>query len=188
MKGGSESGPRWSASRRAAGNRRRILKGTKGVWKATGGFQGIQFQLAETATQIEAARLMVYNAARLKDGTGFLKEAAMAKYFSSQVAEHVTSLVVEIYGGYGYTKDYPGRKIFPGFEDRQDLRRHVQYAAADDRQVLVTVMKKVRVLYHDNCFDGGILRCGLFPLLLGRIDRSCGRVRRPDPQSGTACQ
>jgi alkylation response protein AidB-like acyl-CoA dehydrogenase len=76
-------------------------------------FQAIQFQLAETATQIEAARLMVYNAARLKDlGKDFLKEAAMAKYFSSQVAEHVTSLIVEIYGGYGYTKDYPAEKYF----------------------------------------------------------------------------
>jgi butyryl-CoA dehydrogenase/short/branched chain acyl-CoA dehydrogenase len=76
-------------------------------------FQAIQFQLAETATQIEAARLMVYNAARLKDARqDFLKEAAMAKYFSSQVAEHVTSLIVEIYGGYGYTKDYPAEKFF----------------------------------------------------------------------------
>jgi butyryl-CoA dehydrogenase/short/branched chain acyl-CoA dehydrogenase len=76
-------------------------------------FQGIQFQLAETATQIEAARLMVYNAARLKDAKqDFLKEAAMAKYFSSMVAEHVTSLVIEIYGGYGYTKDYPAEKYF----------------------------------------------------------------------------
>jgi butyryl-CoA dehydrogenase/short/branched chain acyl-CoA dehydrogenase len=56
---------------------------------------------------------MVYNAARLKDGNrDFLKEAAMAKYFSSQVAEHVTSLMVEIYGGYGYTKDYPAEKFF----------------------------------------------------------------------------
>ena len=76
-------------------------------------FQAIQFQLAETATQIEAARLMVYNAARLKDAQqDFLKEAAMAKYFSSQVAEHVTSQIVEIYGGYGYTKDYPAEKYF----------------------------------------------------------------------------
>jgi butyryl-CoA dehydrogenase/short/branched chain acyl-CoA dehydrogenase len=76
-------------------------------------FQAIQFQLAETATQIEAARLMVYNAARLKDAQKeFLKEAAMAKYFTSQVAEHVTSLMVEIYGGYGYTKDYPAEKYF----------------------------------------------------------------------------
>src|SRR3954471_23709470 len=76
-------------------------------------FQAIQFQLAEAATQVEAARLMVYNAARLKDaGQDFLKEAAMAKYFSSMVAEHVTSTVVDIYGGYGYTKDYPAEKYF----------------------------------------------------------------------------
>jgi butyryl-CoA dehydrogenase/short/branched chain acyl-CoA dehydrogenase len=76
-------------------------------------FQGIQFQLAQAATEIEAARLMVYNAARLKDSDReFLKEAAMAKYFSSQVAEHVTSLIVEVYGGYGYTKDYPAEKFF----------------------------------------------------------------------------
>ena len=76
-------------------------------------FQAIQFQLAEAATEIEAARLMVYNAARLKDrNMDFLKEAAMAKYFTSQVAEHVTSLIVEIYGGYGYTKDYPAEKYF----------------------------------------------------------------------------
>jgi short-chain 2-methylacyl-CoA dehydrogenase len=76
-------------------------------------FQGIQFQLAEAATQIEAARLMVYNAARLKDaGADFVKEAAMAKYFSSQVAESVTSVIVEVFGGYGYTKDYPAEKYF----------------------------------------------------------------------------
>jgi len=88
-------------------------KERKAFGKALADFQAIQFQLAETATQIEAARLMVYNAARLKDsGQEFLKEAAMAKYFSSHVAEHVTSLVVEIYGGYGYTKDYPAEKYF----------------------------------------------------------------------------
>src|SRR6201998_568655 len=88
-------------------------KERKAFGKTLAEFQAVQFQLAETATQIEAARLMVYNAARLKDaGQDFLKEAAMAKYFSSQVAEHVTSLIVEIYGGYGYTKDYPARKYF----------------------------------------------------------------------------
>jgi butyryl-CoA dehydrogenase/short/branched chain acyl-CoA dehydrogenase len=88
-------------------------KERKAFGKPLTDFQAIQFQLAETATQIEAARLMVYNAARLKDaGREFLKEAAMAKYFSSQVAEHVTSLIVEIYGGYGYTKDYPAEKYF----------------------------------------------------------------------------
>lgn len=76
-------------------------------------FQAVQFQLAEMATELEAAKLMVYNAARLKDADRpFLKEAAMAKYFSSMVAERVTSMVVEIYGGYGYTKDYPAEKYF----------------------------------------------------------------------------
>jgi alkylation response protein AidB-like acyl-CoA dehydrogenase len=76
-------------------------------------FQGIQFQLAQMATEIEAARLMVYNAARMKDaGVNFVKEAAMAKLFCSQVAERVSSLAVEIYGGYGFTKDYPVEKYW----------------------------------------------------------------------------
>ena len=76
-------------------------------------FQGIQFQIAQMATEIEAARLMVYNAARMKDaGTNFIKEAAMAKLFASQVAERVTSLAIEIYGGYGFTKDYPVEKYW----------------------------------------------------------------------------
>jgi alkylation response protein AidB-like acyl-CoA dehydrogenase len=76
-------------------------------------FQGIQFQIAQMGTEIEAARLMVYNAARLKDaGMSFVKEAAMAKLFASQVAERVTSLAIEIYGGYGFTKDYPVEKYW----------------------------------------------------------------------------
>jgi butyryl-CoA dehydrogenase/short/branched chain acyl-CoA dehydrogenase len=76
-------------------------------------FQGIQFQIAQMATDIEAARLMVYNAARMKDaGVDFVKEAAMTKLFTSQVAERVTSLAVEIYGGYGFTKDYPVEKYW----------------------------------------------------------------------------
>ena len=76
-------------------------------------FQAMQFQLAEMATRIEAARLMVYNAARLKDaGKPFLKEAAMAKYFASQVAEHVASLAVEVFGGSGFVKDYPVEKFY----------------------------------------------------------------------------
>src|SRR5713226_1382401 len=76
-------------------------------------FQGVQFQLAQMATEIEAARLMVYNAARMKDaGVPFVKEAAMAKLFCSQVAERVTSLAIEIYGGYGFTKDYPVEKYW----------------------------------------------------------------------------
>jgi alkylation response protein AidB-like acyl-CoA dehydrogenase len=76
-------------------------------------FQGIQFQLAQAATELEAARLLVYNAARLKDsGQPFTREAAMAKLFSSQVCERVTSLCVELHGGYGYTKDYPVEKFY----------------------------------------------------------------------------
>lgn len=81
--------------------------------KTISDFQGIQFQLAQMATEIEAARMMVYNAARMKDaGMDFVKEAAMTKLFASQVAERVSSLAVEIYGGYGFTKDYPVEKYY----------------------------------------------------------------------------
>ena len=76
-------------------------------------FQGLQFQIARCATDIEAAKLLVYNASRLRDaGKPFVVEAAMAKLISSEVAERVTSQVVEIYGGYGYTKDYPAEKFW----------------------------------------------------------------------------
>ncbi|MGD0442331.1 MAG: acyl-CoA dehydrogenase [Edaphobacter sp.] len=76
-------------------------------------FQAMQFQLAEMAMDIEAARLMVYNAARLKDaGLDFLKEAAMCKYLASHVAERVASLAVEVYGGSGFVKDYPVEKLY----------------------------------------------------------------------------
>ena len=81
--------------------------------KAIAEFQGIQFQIAQMATEIEAARLMVYNCARMKDaGANFVKQAAMTKLFASQVAERVTSLAIEIYGGYGFTKDYPVEKYW----------------------------------------------------------------------------
>ncbi|MGH9824384.1 MAG: acyl-CoA dehydrogenase [Blastocatellia bacterium] len=81
--------------------------------QAIGKFQGVQFQLAQIATEVEAARLMVYNAARLKDaGEDFVMQAAMAKLFSSQVTERVTSQVLEFYGGYGYTRDYPVEKFY----------------------------------------------------------------------------
>jgi alkylation response protein AidB-like acyl-CoA dehydrogenase len=76
-------------------------------------YQGVQFQLAEMATQIEAARLMVYNAARLKDAREpFIKEAAMAKLYASVIAEKVSSEAVNLYGGYGYVKDYPVEKFY----------------------------------------------------------------------------
>jgi short/branched chain acyl-CoA dehydrogenase len=76
-------------------------------------FQGVQFLLSELATEIEASRLLTYNAARLRDtGSSFIKEAAMSKLFASRTAEHVTSKVIEIYGGYGFTREYPVEKYF----------------------------------------------------------------------------
>jgi alkylation response protein AidB-like acyl-CoA dehydrogenase len=88
-------------------------KERKQFGKAIADFQAVQFQLAQAATELEAARLLVYNAARLRDARRpFLQEAAMCKLFSSQVAERVTSLAVQLYGGYGYVKDYPVEKLF----------------------------------------------------------------------------
>jgi alkylation response protein AidB-like acyl-CoA dehydrogenase len=76
-------------------------------------FQGVQFQLAQMATDLEAARLMVYNAARLKDaGQPFAAQAAMAKLFSSQVADRTTSNCLELFGGYGYSTEYPAEKYY----------------------------------------------------------------------------
>src|SRR5437667_245795 len=78
-----------------------------------GEFQAAQFQLAQAATELEAARLMVYNAARLEDaGEPYTMQAAMAKLFAAQVAERVTSLGVELFGGYGYTKEYPVEEFY----------------------------------------------------------------------------
>ncbi len=76
-------------------------------------FQAVQFQLAQMATDLEAARLMVYNAARLKDsGHPFAQQAAMAKLFGSQVADRITSSCLELFGGYGYSKEYPAEKYY----------------------------------------------------------------------------
>jgi len=81
--------------------------------KSINQFQGVQFQLAEMATELEAARLLVYNAARMKDaGLNFVKEAAIAKLFSSRAAERISSKAIELYGGYGYVKDYPVEKFW----------------------------------------------------------------------------
>jgi alkylation response protein AidB-like acyl-CoA dehydrogenase len=89
------------------------LRERKQFGKPLAEFQGIQFQVAQAATDAEAARLMVYNAARLKDaGQDIAREGAMAKLFASQVCERVTSLGVELFGGYGYTKDYPVEKFY----------------------------------------------------------------------------
>jgi alkylation response protein AidB-like acyl-CoA dehydrogenase len=89
------------------------VKERKQFGKAIADFQGVQFQLAQMATDLEAARLMVYNAARLKDaGQPFQQQAAMAKLFSSQVADRTTSRCLELFGGYGYSKEYPAEKYY----------------------------------------------------------------------------
>jgi alkylation response protein AidB-like acyl-CoA dehydrogenase len=88
-------------------------KDRKQFGKAIADFQAVQFQLAQAATELEAARLLVYNAARLRDaGEPFLTPAAMCKLFSSNAAEHITSLAVQLFGGYGYVKDYPVEKLY----------------------------------------------------------------------------
>ena len=100
-------------------------------------FQGIQFQIAQMATEIEAVRMMVYNAARMKDaGMNFVKEAAMTKLFASQVAERVASLSVEVYGGYGFTKDYPVEKYY------RDAKIGKIYEGTSNMQ-LMTIAKMV---------------------------------------------
>ena len=89
------------------------LKERKQFGKSLAEFQGIQFQVAQAATELEAARLMVYNAARLKDaGHDIARQGAMAKLYASQMCERVTSLCVELFGGYGYTREYPVEKYY----------------------------------------------------------------------------
>lgn len=89
------------------------VKERKQFGKAISDFQGVQFQLSRMATDIETARLLVYNAARMKmAGQNFLKEAAMAKFYSSEVAERVSSMAVDLFGGYGYVKEYPVEKYY----------------------------------------------------------------------------
>ena len=91
----------------------RYAKERKQFGKSIADFQAVQFELAEMATDVEAARLLVYNGARLRDaGLPFVTEAAMAKYFASQVGENVASRAVEIFGGVGFTKDYPVEKLY----------------------------------------------------------------------------
>jgi alkylation response protein AidB-like acyl-CoA dehydrogenase len=88
-------------------------KERKQFGRAIADFQAIQFQLAEMATEIEAARLMVYNTARLKEsGASFVRQAAMTKYFCSQVGERVASQALEVFGGVGFTKDFPAEKFY----------------------------------------------------------------------------
>jgi alkylation response protein AidB-like acyl-CoA dehydrogenase len=91
----------------------RYTKERKQFGSTIASFQGVQFQLARAATEVEAARLLVYNAARLRDAKQpFLQQAAMCKLFASEVAERVTSLAVNLFGGNGFVKDYPVEKLF----------------------------------------------------------------------------
>jgi len=89
------------------------IKSREQFGKAIGQFQGVQFQLAQMRIELEASRLMVFNAARLKDaGQDFIEAAAMAKYYSSKVAEKVTSMAIDLFGGNGFTKEYPVEKFW----------------------------------------------------------------------------
>ncbi len=98
-------------------------------------FQGVQFQLAQMAMEIEAARLMVYNAARLKDhGARFLREAAMAKLFASRMAQRVSSRCIDLHGGYGFTREYPVEKLY------RDSKIGTIYEGTDNMQ-LQTIAK-----------------------------------------------
>lgn len=91
----------------------RYVKEREQFGRSIGSFQGVQFQLAEMATEIEASRLLVYNAARLKDaGQPFVTQSAMAKLFASEVAQRVASLCIDLHGGYGFTKEYPVAKLY----------------------------------------------------------------------------
>ena len=98
-------------------------------------FQAVQFQLAEMATEIEAARLMVYNTARLKGrGDSFLREAAMAKLFASRMAQRVSSRCIDLHGGYGFTREYPVEKLY------RDAKIGTIYEGTDNMQ-LQTIAK-----------------------------------------------
>jgi len=97
----------------ALGHAIRYAKERKQFGKPIGDFQGVQFELSRMATEVEAARLLVYNGARLRDaGLPFVKEAAMAKYYASDIAERTASKAVEIHGGVGVTKEYPVEKLY----------------------------------------------------------------------------
>jgi butyryl-CoA dehydrogenase/short/branched chain acyl-CoA dehydrogenase len=112
-------------------------KERKQFGKTIGEFQGVQFDLAKMATEIEAARLLVYNAARLRDaGLPFLTEAAMAKYYSSEIAEKAASKAIEVHGGVGITKDYPVEKLY------RDAKIGRIYEGTSNIQ-LVTIAKKL---------------------------------------------
>ena len=115
----------------------RYTKERKQFGKPIADFQGVQFQLARMAIDVESARLMVYNAARLRDaGLPFLHEAAMCKILSSEVAERVASMAVNLYGGYGFVRDYPVEKLY------RDAKIGQIYEGTSNMQ-LVTIAKQL---------------------------------------------
>jgi butyryl-CoA dehydrogenase/short/branched chain acyl-CoA dehydrogenase len=115
----------------------RYARERKQFGKAIGEFQGVQFQLAQMAVEVEAARLLVYNAARLRDaGQPFQTEAAMAKYYSSEIAEKVASKAIEVFGGVGITKEYPVEKLY------RDAKIGRIYEGTSNIQLL-TIAKKL---------------------------------------------
>ena len=121
----------------AWGHAVRYAKERRQFGKPIAEFQAVQFALAQMATEIEAARLMVYNAARLKDARQpYLREAAMAKLFASQVAESVASQCVEIFGGNGFVRDYPAEKYY------RDAKMGKIYEGTSNMQ-LATIAKQV---------------------------------------------
>ncbi len=121
----------------ALGHAIRYTKERRQFGKPIAEFQLVQGQLARAATEIEAARLLVYNAARLRDaGKPFLTEAAMCKLYSSEVAERVTSLAINLYGGYGFVKDYPVEKLW------RDAKIGQIYEGTSNMQ-LVTIAKQL---------------------------------------------
>jgi len=121
----------------AWGHAARYAKERRQFGKPIAEFQAVQFALAEMATEIEAAKLMVYNAARLKDaGKPFVREAAMTKYFASQVAERVASQCVEVFGGNGFVRDYPAEKYY------RDAKVGKIYEGTSNMQ-LATIAKQV---------------------------------------------
>ncbi len=121
----------------AWGHAARYARERRQFGKPIAEFQAVQFTLAEMATEIEAAKLMVYNAARLKDaGQPYVREAAMTKYFTSQVAERVASQCVEVFGGNGFVRDYPAEKYY------RDAKIGKIYEGTSNMQ-LATIAKQV---------------------------------------------
>jgi short/branched chain acyl-CoA dehydrogenase len=124
-------------ARGALGHAVAYAKERKQFGKSIGEFQAVQFDLAKMAVEVEAARLLVYNGARLRDaGMPFLAEAAMAKYYSSQIAEDVASKAIEVHGGVGITKDYPVEKLY------RDVKIGRIYEGTSNMQ-LATIAKKL---------------------------------------------